>query len=72
MEKLEITPVLAAIVFVTIVEAIRKMVLIVLARIELVKKAKVDRLEGIFAKPPEPEPGGAPLIEETHRDKELM
>ena len=72
VENVETTPVLAAKVFVTIDDAIRKIVLIVLAWIELVKKAKVDKLEGMFANPPLPDPGGAPLIEDTQRDKELM
>jgi hypothetical protein len=72
VEKLEITPVLALIALVVIVEAIKKIVLIVLARIELVKNANVDRELGILAIPPLPLPGGAPLILDTQRDRELM
>jgi hypothetical protein len=44
----------------------------VLAVNELVSIAKVDSVEGIVAKPPDPDPGGAPLMDDTHRAKELM
>jgi hypothetical protein len=42
----------------------------VLAWIELVSREKVERVEGIEVK--EPEPGRAPLIEETQRSRELI
>ncbi len=37
---------------------------------ELVKKANVEREEGIFAIPPLP--GGRPLIVQTHKERVLM
>jgi hypothetical protein len=70
VEKLDMTPVLAPMNPVAMVDAIRKIVLIVLAWIELVKKATVDRLEGRLVKLPLP--GRAPLIEETQRARLLM
>jgi len=73
VEKLDMTPVLAPMNPVAIVDAMRKIVLIVLACKELVRTAKVDNVLGIFASPPPPPvPGRAPLIEETHKSSVLI
>jgi hypothetical protein len=72
VEKLDMTPVLAPMNPVVIVDAMRKIVLIVLACKELVKIAKVDNVLGIFARPPLPVPGRAPLIEDTHKSSVLI
>ena len=69
VERVDISPVLALIVLVVIDEAMRKIVLIVLAVMELVRRENVEIVEGKDVK--EPLPGAAPLILDTHIDKEL-
>jgi hypothetical protein len=70
--KLDMTPVLAPINPVVMVDAIKKIVLIVLARMELVKKATVDKELGRLVSVPLPVPGRAPLMEDTQSDNALI